>query len=95
METFNGYPSHAHWNTALWLNNDESFYVMLRKYADAIATDRLGLLTASKLLLEELPEQTPDRVDWQEGQIELLLIEQAEELDNQYREAIKRAFNRG
>jgi hypothetical protein len=95
MATFNGYPSHAHWNTALWLNNDESFYVMLRKYADAIATDRLGLLTASKLLLEELPEQTPDRVDWQEGQIELLLIEQAEELDNQYREAIKRAFNRG
>jgi|TARA_X000001382_G_C3084111_1_gene151458 hypothetical protein len=94
MATFNGYPSHAHWNTALWLNNDEHFYVILRKYADAIATDRLGLLTASKLLLNELPEQTPDRVNWQEGQIELLLIEQTEEIEKQYEEAIRRVFQR-
>ena len=90
MTTFNGYPSYEHWNTALWLNNDEIFYEILRKYADAIANDRFGLLTASKLLLNELPEKTPDRVNWQEGQIELLLIEQVEEIESQYKEAIER-----
>jgi hypothetical protein len=84
MTTYNGYPSLEHWNTALWLNNDELFYVILRKYASAMANDRFGLLTATKLLLEELPEQTPDRINWREGQIELLLIEQVEEIENQW-----------
>ena len=29
MATYNGYESYDHWNTALWINNEERFYNML------------------------------------------------------------------
>lgn len=58
--TYNGHKNYNYWNVSLWLNNDEGIY---RNVVEAIRSlkdkDR-----ATRYLLEQLPERTPDGVKY-------------------------------
>lgn len=60
MGTYNGHKNWAHWNVALWLNNDEGLYLMAR---DALASFR-NKSEAANYLIEGLRDcgftKTPD-----------------------------------
>ena len=79
MTTYNGHQSYDHWNTALWILNDEGFYNLLTRKAQLVNK----VLTKSQAvteMLRDLPNKTPDGAQWQADTI-LDLIE--EEQNNQ------------
>jgi hypothetical protein len=80
MARFNGYPSFKHWNTALWLNNDEVLYSKLRAYAHCVRHELVTVEQAMPDLLAELGPMTPDYHYWQADTVADLLTEQAREL---------------
>jgi hypothetical protein len=79
MTTYNGYPSYDHWNTALWLNNDEVLYSKLKAYAHCVRHELFTVEQALPDLLAELGSRTPDNRYWQADTVADLLIEQARE----------------
>lgn len=60
MKSYNGHPSHAHWNVSLWLFNDEGLYGLVQAALKANKT----LDSAARELLSQLPEKTPDGVKY-------------------------------
>ena len=63
--TYNGHESYDHWNTALWLNNDERWYNLLN---DKVELAVYMVCTKTQVvyeMLRELPETTPDGARWE------------------------------
>lgn len=57
MKTYNGHKNYNYWNVSLWLFNDEGLYSLVRNHCHKGTKDE-----ATKRILEELPETTPDGV---------------------------------
>lgn len=77
--SFNGYESYDHWQTALWLNNDQRFYSMLKNKAELVVYMTYTMSQATNELLSELPDVTPDGAKWEVDTIYDLVAEQYEE----------------
>ena len=65
MTTYNGYESYDHWNTALWLNNDESLYSLVSEKAELAVYMVFTKRQAGYEILRNLPARTPDGAEWQ------------------------------
>ena len=65
-ETYNGFANHATWNVALWLGNDEGMYNLARGYAEH------GYKSLSHLLVELFGPETPDGVNWQSSELDII-----------------------
>ena len=73
--TYNGYESYDHWNTALWLNNDERWHNLLN---DKVELAVYMVCTKTQVvheILRELPETTPDGARWEPDTILDLVCE--------------------
>lgn len=79
MGTYNGYESYDHWNTALWLNNDEGLYNLVSRKADLVACGVCTKTQAVYEILRELPESTQDGAEWQADTILDILDEHYQE----------------
>lgn len=77
--TYNGYESYDHWNTALWLNNDEQFYNLLKDKVELVVYMVCTKSQAVYEILRELPEKTPDGATWEADTILDLVDEHYEE----------------
>ena len=73
--TYNGYESYDHWNTALWLNNDERFYNLMQNKVELAVYMVCSREQAIHELLRDLPAFTPDDAAWQIDTIEDLFDE--------------------
>lgn len=54
--SYNGHKNWNHWNVNLWLNNDEALYRLMVSSIDTTTNRK----EAAVLLLDYLPERTPD-----------------------------------
>lgn len=79
MTTYNGYESYDHWNTALWLNNDESLYNLVANKAELAVYMVCTKTQAVYEILRELPATTPDGAEWQADTILDVLDEHYQE----------------
>ena len=77
--TYNGYESYDHWNTALWLNNDEKFYNIMMNKVDLVVYMRITKTQAVYEMLRDLPNKTPDNAVWQADTILDLIDENYQE----------------
>ena len=75
MSEYNGYKSYAHWNTALWINNDEGFHDVMLNEVEFVVYQHYTLDTAVEKVLDELPELTPDREKWQRSTLKEVMLE--------------------
>ena len=73
--TYNGYESYDHWNTALWLNNDEGLHNLMQNKVELAVYMVCTRQQAIHELIRELPELTPDGAVWQIDTIEDLFDE--------------------
>jgi len=73
--TYNGYQSYDHWNTALWFNNEEQFYNLLQNKVELAVYIVCSREQAIHEILRSLPELTPDGATWQADTIEDLFDE--------------------
>ena len=80
MTTYNGYKSYDHWNTALWLNNDESFYNIMLNETEQAVYMKQSIADAVGNIIRQLPEQTPDGATWQGDTIVELFMENYKEM---------------
>ena len=80
--TYNGYDTYDHWNTALWLNNEERFYNLLQNKVELAVYMVCSRQQAIHEVLQQLPELTPDGAVWQPETIEDLF-------DEHYKEQLK------
>lgn len=74
MQEYNGHPSRAHWNVSLWLFNDEGLYNLLKAALKATKDKD----SAARLLLSQLPAETPDGVRYSFTTIRHALIGEAQ-----------------
>lgn len=77
--TYNGYESYDHWNTALWLNNDEKFYNIMMNKVELVVYMRITKTQAVYEMLRDLPNKTPDNAVWQADTILDLIDENYQE----------------
>lgn len=77
--TYNGYESYDHWNTALWLNNDEKFYNIMMNKVELVVYMRITKTQAVYEMLRDLPNKTPDDAVWQADTILDLIDENYQE----------------
>lgn len=77
--TFNGYESYNHWNTALWINNDQRFYNLLKNKVELVVYMACTKSQAVYEILRELPEETPDGAKWEADTILDLVTEHYDE----------------
>jgi len=75
MKTFNGYTTYNHWNTALWLNNDEDMYNTMQNIVELVVYRHITKKQAVERLLKRLPAKTPDGATWQADTIAELIEE--------------------
>lgn len=75
MNTYNGYESYDHWNTALWLNNDESFYNLMINETEKAVYMQQSIADAIANIIKQLPEKTPDGAEWRGDTIADLVLE--------------------
>ena len=76
----NGYETKDHWNTALWLNNDEGFYNLLLNKVELVVYMHMTKAQAVYEMLRDLPAKTPDGVQWDADTILDLIDEQYNEM---------------
>jgi len=77
--TCNGYESYDHWNTALWLGNDEGFSELLDNKVELAVYMQCTRTRAILEVWEQLPDRTPDDAEWQIETIEDLFDERYNE----------------
>jgi len=73
--TYNGHESYDHWNTALWLNNEEGYHNLMLNKVELTVYMVCTRQQAIHELLRELPALTPDGAEWQADTIEDLFDE--------------------
>ena len=61
---YNGYESYDHWNTALWLNNDEEFSNLLDDKVEQAVYMQRTRTQAIHEVRQQLPARTPDDAGW-------------------------------
>lgn len=57
MTTYNGHRSWNAWNVALWIGDDEGLYNLA---LDCLRQAKGNRRKAARLMLQDLPERTPD-----------------------------------
>jgi len=67
---YNGHKNWNHWNVALWLHNEEPLYRRMCVLMASCKTRRI----AAQLLLEELPERTPDGAPYSLTSIQAAMV---------------------
>ena len=77
--TYNGYESYDHWNTALWLNNDEEFSNVLNNKVEEAVYMQCTRSQAIHEVRQQLPARTPDDAAWEIETIEDLFDERYSE----------------
>ncbi len=55
MAKYNGHRSKAAWNVSIWINNEEPLYRLALDFVK-----KHGKNKAAEMLLERLPDETPD-----------------------------------
>ena len=83
MSTYNGYESYDHWNTALWLNNDEQMYNLVANKAELAVYNVCTKTQAVYEILRGLPPKTPDGAQWEPDTI-LDILEEHYDYQLQY-----------
>jgi hypothetical protein len=73
MTEYNGHRSFNAWNVALWLNNDEELYNLIRRMPE-----HFSLRKAVNTLLDILPARTPDGAVYNRLCIKLAIQEEFE-----------------
>ncbi len=76
----NGYESKDHWQTALWLNNDEGFYNLMINETEKAVYMEQSIAGAVANIIQRLPEETPDGFAWQGDTIVELVLENYNEM---------------
>lgn len=76
----NGYESKDHWQTALWLNNDEGFYNLMINETEKAVYMEQSIAGAIANIIQQLPEETPDGFAWQGDTIVELVLENYNEM---------------
>jgi hypothetical protein len=82
MTTYNGYESYDHWNTALWLNNDDDAMELLQNIVEPplwCICQASPNTQAVEQLLNRVPAKTPDGAAWQKETILDLIDEHYQE----------------
>lgn len=65
MTTYNGYESYDHWNTALWLNNDEKYYNDLLEMIGLAKKLGMSELSVADVWMQKYNgTKTPDGAEW-------------------------------
>ena len=64
MTTYNGYKTRDHWNTALWLNNDQGFNDILINAVEQAVYGDIRKSQAVVDIIQRLPDLTPDGARW-------------------------------
>jgi len=77
--TYNGYESYDHWNTALWLNNDEELSNLLDNKVELAVYMVCTRQQAIHEVWQRLPARTPDDAVWEIETIEDLFDERYNE----------------
>ena len=77
--TYNGCESKSHWNTALWLNNDEEYYHIMANAVEQVVYMQLTKEQAIQVILERLPKTTGDGYLWERSTLLELFEEQYQE----------------
>lgn len=69
MAKYNGHKNWNHWNVSLWINNDEA---MCRRAVHLCRT--VGKARATELLLQSLPDETPDGAPYSKSAVRAALV---------------------
>ena len=75
MSTYNGYESYDHWNTALWLNNEEKFYNLMINETEKAVYMHQTIADAVANIIKQLPDETPDGAEWRGDTLVELVLE--------------------
>lgn len=74
--TYNGYESYDHWNTALWINNDEKYYNDLKEMISLAKRLNMGKDDVAGVWMQKYAgHKTPDGAEWQQSTV-LELVEE-------------------
>lgn len=73
MRTYNGHKNYNYWNVSLWLSNDEGLY---RLACDCISKSK-NRSDAVDMLMNYLPEKTPDGVKYTKTSVRAALVDWA------------------
>lgn len=76
----NGYESKDHWQTALWLNNDEGFYNLMINETEKAVYMEQSIAGAVANIIQRLPDETPDGFAWRGDTIVELVLENYNEM---------------
>ena len=71
MSKYNGHKNWNHWNVSLWIANDENLYGLAR-WAVRRARTRIE---ATRLLLAQLPDKTPDGAPYTFSSVRAALVD--------------------
>ena len=59
-KTYNGHKNWQWWNVSLWINNEESMYLPFHEAAEQAAYMKITRQQALNLVMNCLPDATPD-----------------------------------
>ena len=69
MAKFNEHKNWNHWNVSLWINNDAGLY-----YRAVHLCRTVGKARAAEMLLQELPDATPDGAPYYKSAVRAALV---------------------
>lgn len=69
MTKYNGHKNWNHWNVSLWINNDEGLYRIAQECITGHTREE-----AAKLMLQFLPEKTPDGARYSMSSIRAAMV---------------------
>ena len=82
-QTYNGWESWDHWQTALWISNHQAFYEYLQEKTEQAVYNLVSKDHAVNCVFNwlcEVTEKTPDGAVWQRDVVARLLDEEYDEM---------------